>query len=89
VRFASDPADPLRYPGRADASSISLSLRHFPGCLLIEVHDAGSSPPVLSGHDDLAGNGRGLELVDALSTGWSYFFPPDGGKVVYCFLEIP
>jgi hypothetical protein len=27
-------------------------------------------------------------LVDALSKEWSYFFPPGGGKVVYCFLEI-
>ena len=35
-----------------------------------------------------AENGRGLMLVDALSKEWSYFFPPGGGKVVYCFLEI-
>jgi anti-sigma regulatory factor (Ser/Thr protein kinase) len=89
VRFVGDPADPLRDPGCADASLISLSLRHFPGCLLIEVHDAGSDPPVLSRADDRAESGRGLVLVDALSTGWSYFFPPDGAKVVYCFLEIP
>ena len=27
-------------------------------------------------------------LVDALAKEWSYFFPPGGGKVVYCFLEI-
>ena len=33
-------------------------------------------------------NGRGLILVDALSREWSYFYPPGGGKVVYCFLEI-
>jgi hypothetical protein len=26
-------------------------------------------------------------LVDALSKEWSYFFPPGGGKVVYCILE--
>ncbi len=89
VRFASDPAGPLQYPGRADASLISLSLRHFPGCLLIEVHDASGDPPVLSRADDRAESGRGLVLVGALSTEWSYFFPPGGGKVVYCFLEIP
>ena len=89
VRFAGDPARTLRYPGHANASPISLSLRHFPGCLLIEVHDADGNPPVLSGHDDLAENGRGLVLVGALSKEWSYFFPLDGGKVVYCFLEMP
>jgi len=87
VRFAGDPERTLRYPGHANASLISLSLRHFPGCLLIEVHDADSNPPVLSRADDCAENGRGLVLVDALSKEWSYFFPPDGGKVVYCFLE--
>ena len=26
-------------------------------------------------------------LVDALAKEWSYFFPPGGGKVVYCLLE--
>ncbi len=26
-------------------------------------------------------------LIDALTKEWSYFFPPDGGKVVYCLLE--
>ena len=88
VRFAGDPARPLRYPGHANASLISLSLRHFPGCLLIEVHDADGNPPVLSRADDWAENSRGLVLVDALSKEWSYFFPPGGGKVVYCFLEI-
>jgi anti-sigma regulatory factor (Ser/Thr protein kinase) len=89
VRFAGGPAGPRRYPGCADAGLIALSLRHFPGCLLIEVHDADLSPPVLSRAGDGAENGRGLVLIDALSTQWSYFFPPDGGKVVYCFLEIP
>ena len=89
VRFAGDPARVLRYSERADATRIVLSLRHFPRALLIEVCDAHPDPPVLSRADDCAENGRGLVLVDALSTEWSYFFPPDGGKVVYCFLEIP
>lgn len=89
VRFAGGPAHPSRYPGPAGASVIALSLRHFPGCLLIEVHDVGSEPPVLSRADDGAESGRGLVLVDALSSAWSYFFPPGGGKVVYCILEIP
>jgi hypothetical protein len=78
LRFAGDPAGPRRYPGRADAGLIALSLRHFPGCLLIDVHDADPSPPVLSRAGDGAENGRGLVLIDTLSTQWSYFFPPDG-----------
>ena len=88
VRFAGDPARTLRYSERVNASLITLSLRHFRESLLIEVYDTDSNPPVLSGHDDLAENGRGLILVGALSKEWSYFFPPGGGKVVYCVLEI-
>ena len=35
-----------------------------------------------------AESGRGLFIVDALSKHWSYFFPPGGGKVVYCLIEV-
>ena len=88
VRFTGDPARTLRYSERANASLISLSLRHFREGLLIEVYDTDDTPPVLSRHDDYAESGRGLVLVNALSKEWSYFFPPGGGKVVYCVLEI-
>jgi anti-sigma regulatory factor (Ser/Thr protein kinase) len=87
VRFAGDPVRTPRHSGRADASLISLSLRHFREVLLIEVYDTDSSPPIRSHPDDDAETGRGLMLVDALSKEWSYFFPPGGGKVVYCVIE--
>ena len=88
VRFSGDPARALSYSERANASLISLSLRHFPEVLLIEVYDTDSNPPILCDTGTDAENGRGLILIDALAKEWSYFFPPDGGKVVYCFLEI-
>src|SRR6266568_1269714 len=88
VRFSGDPARTLRYSERTNASLISLSLRHFREGLLIEVYDTDNDPPIRSHTDDYAENGRGLMLVEALSKEWSYFFPPGGGKVVYCFLEI-
>jgi anti-sigma regulatory factor (Ser/Thr protein kinase) len=88
VRFASDPGRTPRFSKSVDASVISLSLRHFRGSLLIEVYDTDRNPPVLSGPDDFAESGRGLVLVNALSKEWSYFFPPGGGKVIYCVLEI-
>ena len=87
VRFSGDPARPLRYSERASAGLISLSLRHFLEGLLIEVFDTDANPPVLSDSDLYDENGRGLMLVDALAREWSYFFPPDGGKFVYCLLE--
>ena len=86
VRFSGDPARTLRYSERADAGLIALSLRHFPDGLLIEVYDTDSNPPVLCDADADAENGRGLMLIDALAKEWSYFFPPGGGKVVYCIL---
>ncbi len=88
VRFSGDPSRRFPYSGRADAGLISLSLRHFREVLLIEVYDTDNDPPVRSQAGDYAESGRGLMLVDALSKEWSYFFPPGGGKVVYCFLEI-
>ena len=87
MRFVGDSARTLRYSESTHTSLISLSLRHFREGLLIEVYDTDDNPPVLSGHDDYAESGRGLMLVDALSKEWSYFFPPGGGKVVYCVLE--
>ena len=86
VRFSGDPARTLRYSERADAGLIALSLRHFLDGLLIEVYDTDSNPPVLCDADTDAENGRGLMLIDALAKEWSYFFPPGGGKVVYCIL---
>jgi anti-sigma regulatory factor (Ser/Thr protein kinase) len=86
VQFSGDPARALRHSERADAGLIALSLRHFPEGLLIEVYDTDSNPPVLCEADADAENGRGLMLIDALAEEWSYFFPPGGGKVVYCVL---
>ena len=88
VRFSGDPARALRYSERVGAGLISLSLRHFRDRLLIEVFDTDTHPPVLADADDDAENGRGLMLVTALSKEWSYFLLHDGGKVVYCMLEI-
>ena len=87
VRFADAYGQTPQYSEHTEASVISLSLRHFHGSLLIEVHDADPNPPVLSSPDDDAESGRGLMLVNALSKEWSYFCPPGGGKVVYCVLE--
>lgn len=88
MRFSGNPARSYRYSERADAGLISLSLRHFPKGLLIEVYDTDNEPPIQADAGNYAESGRGLMLVDALSKEWSYFFPPGGGKVVYCFLEI-
>ena len=45
VRFAGNPGQRQWNSGRADASPISLSLRHFREHLLIEVCDTDDTPP--------------------------------------------
>jgi anti-sigma regulatory factor (Ser/Thr protein kinase) len=87
VRFASAPMPENRRT--KNAGIVWLSVRHFDKELLIEVFDTDANPPVLTDAAEEAENGRGLLLVDALSREWSYFFPPGGGKVVYCVIEIP
>jgi anti-sigma regulatory factor (Ser/Thr protein kinase) len=52
--------------------------------VVIYAWDASSLPPVPSGGDDDAGNGRGLLIVQAVSVRWGWDFPPGmGGKVVW------
>jgi anti-sigma regulatory factor (Ser/Thr protein kinase) len=59
--------------------------------LLILVWDASPLPPVRMSTSDDAENGRGLLLVDTLSTRWDFFAHQQGGKVVWalCTLETP
>jgi anti-sigma regulatory factor (Ser/Thr protein kinase) len=65
---------------------ITQTLRRQPGRIVIEVSDPDPRPPILTDADPDAESGRGLHLVDALSKEWSYYFPPTGGKTVYCTL---
>jgi anti-sigma regulatory factor (Ser/Thr protein kinase) len=52
--------------------------------VVVEVWDGSTVPPVLSKVDATADGGRGLVLVDALSSRWGWSFPPEwGGKVTW------
>jgi hypothetical protein len=66
---------------------ISLTLRHLPGKVVIEVFDHDPNPPILVDADTDAEGGRGLLLVEALSKEWGHFFPPAGGKIVYAVVS--
>jgi anti-sigma regulatory factor (Ser/Thr protein kinase) len=53
-------------------------------CVLILVWDASPQPPVRMDSRNDAENGRGLLLVETISTQWNWYFPHDpGGKVVW------
>jgi anti-sigma regulatory factor (Ser/Thr protein kinase) len=57
--------------------------------LLIVVWDASPLPPVrMSTASADAENGRGLLLVETLSTRWDFFTHQHGGKVVWAALGI-
>ena len=55
--------------------------------LLMLVWDASPLPPVSVSPDGEAENGRGLLLVEALSTRWDHFGHHGGGKVVWALCD--
>lgn len=71
----------------SQAAPVRLWLLSDGAQLVILVWDASPQPPVRLDAGDDAEKGRGLLLVDAVSTGWGWQFPPDtGGKTVWALL---
>lgn len=68
-------------------ASIGLLVAACPGRLIALVWDASPRPPVLSDPDDNALTGRGLAIVDALSTRWGWV-PDERGKIVWATLDL-
>jgi anti-sigma regulatory factor (Ser/Thr protein kinase) len=65
-------------------SPVRIWLRADRARVLILVWDASPQPPVPEDAPDDAESGRGLLLVDAVSTRWDWYFPLDtGGMVVW------
>jgi hypothetical protein len=61
-------------------------------CVLIVVWDASLLSPVRVNSGDEDESGRGLLLVETLSTRWNWYFPPqpEGGKAVWALIkELP
>ena len=71
-----------------DIPPIILRLRLAAGYLAIEVADSSEQPPVLRPQHPDSEEGRGLFLVESLSARWDYFRRSDGGKIVWCELDI-
>jgi hypothetical protein len=68
---------------------VAVRLRLSPVSLFIEVWDVSDRTPVAREQDELRENGRGLALVDALSTTWGHYTAPDRGKIVWSELALP
>jgi anti-sigma regulatory factor (Ser/Thr protein kinase) len=87
AKFAGQLPPGMADPLLANVGVIIAALRYMPGRLVIEVSDSDSTPPARKQPGPDSESGRGLVLIEALSKEWSYFFPPSGGKIVYCVLS--
>jgi anti-sigma regulatory factor (Ser/Thr protein kinase) len=68
---------------------LALTLRHRQTHLIVEVADPDNRPPRRQGLSaPTAESGRGLFIVETVSKEWGYYFPPTGGKVVWCVLAL-
>lgn len=63
-------------------SDVDIVVRRDGGAVRVEVHDRSTRPPLRRVHADDAESGRGLHVVDALSSRWGVF-PLEGGKSVW------
>jgi hypothetical protein len=81
VKASIDPDGPATPRGRQEEIVLRLTSRGT--SLVIEVWDSDDTPPVLMAGDLDAEGGRGLVIVDVLSTRWGYR-AGNGGKVVWC-----
>lgn len=71
-------------------SPVALRLSWAATSLIIEVWDRDDQPPVLQEQSSDAEGGRGLYIVEALSTSTAYYPSPTGqGKVTWCLIEAP
>ncbi|GAA3191737.1 ATP-binding protein [Actinocorallia longicatena] len=67
--------------------TLRLALLKTPS-LVVEVEDADLDTPKLQdGSEELAENGRGLFLVEALSKRWGFYHTTDGRKVVWAEID--
>ena len=66
---------------------ISLRLSLVAGSVVIEVRDGSDNPPVLQEQCLDSEDGRGLAVVESMSSQWNYFRLSSGGKVVWCELH--
>jgi anti-sigma regulatory factor (Ser/Thr protein kinase) len=70
------------------ASQIVLYLAAGPGWLTLLVWDACPELPVRRPHGDDSAGGRGLEIVQALTSRWGSWVPVHGGKVVWARFDL-
>ncbi|MFC4589134.1 ATP-binding protein [Sphaerisporangium corydalis] len=75
-------------PTQGEEGGICLSLSLKSGAIRIEVWDADPAPPITIVPEQDDENGRGLLIVSRIAVGWGTWWPPEGGKIVWCELSL-
>ncbi|GAB3983080.1 hypothetical protein GCM10029978_088560 [Actinoallomurus acanthiterrae] len=75
--------------GAADDRPIRLTLVRHAGLVVCVVADASRQEPLVRDPCDIAENGRGLHVIDALSRTWGWTPLPRTGKAVWAALAVP
>ena len=66
---------------------VEVGLTAKPGAILLSVTDSSDDPP--RRRDPGIHGGRGLTVIEALTSRWGVRFPPGGGKTVWCQFNLP
>lgn len=69
-------------------NAICVGLRVTRPALVVEVWDSSPNPPRVADADPDDEGGRGLFLVETLTTRWGHRLPATGGKVVWAEIEV-
>lgn len=73
----------------AAASTARLGLARQDSTLVCAVNDPSPELPVLRAEDEFLERGRGMRIVDALSSSWGWSRPTRAGKTVWARIAVP
>lgn len=70
------------------STAIGIQVRHTDTSVRVSVSDGGDTSPVVLHREPSAPNGRGMAIVEAMSSRWGVEEHADGGKTVWFELEL-
>lgn len=68
--------------------AVGLQVRHTRDTVRVSVSDGGSEPPVVLHREPTAASGRGMAIIEAMSSRWGVEEHRDGGKTVWFELDL-
>ena len=71
-----------------DSTAIGIQVRHTESTVRVSVSDSGDTSPVVLHREPSAPSGRGMAIVEAMSSRWGVEEHSDGGKTVWFELDL-